>query len=170
MNARFTLLVGDGMRTGPKNAPFRVNHAWLTFCSGLPPMKLLLIEDHVPVANVLTEVFQDSGHQVSVAHTGEEGLRELVDNCPDAVLLDVTLPGMDGVTVLRAIRAHDRQLPVIVLSGNVTPEQIEELSSLGVHDVIHKPDTLSHLTEVLALLSGRVGRGRRAPDDQDEGR
>ena len=133
-------------------------------------MKLLLIEDHVPVADVLTEVFTDIGHQVSVAHTGEEGLRELVDNCPDAVLLDVTLPGMDGVTVLRAIRAHDQQLPVIVLSGNVSPEQIEQLSSLGVHDVIHKPDTLSHLTEVLARLSGPTGRDRRSDDDQAGGR
>lgn len=133
-------------------------------------MRLLLIEDHVPVADVLTEVFEDIGHQVSVAHTGEEGLRELVDNCPDAVFLDVTLPGMDGVTVLRAIRAHDQQLPVIVLSGNVSPEQIEQLSSLGVHDVIHKPDTLSHLTEVLARLSGPTGPEPRSDDDQAGGR
>ena len=120
-------------------------------------MKLLLIEDHVPVADVLTEAFRDIGHEVSVAHTGEEGLRELASSCPDAVLLDVTLPGMDGVTVLRAIRARDRQLPVIILSGNASPEQLEQLRSLGIHDVIHKPDTLSHLTEVLALLGGPVG-------------
>ena len=117
-------------------------------------MKLLLIEDHVPVADVLREAFRDIGHEVSVAHTGEEGLLEIAHNCPDAVVLDVTLPGMDGVTVLRAIRAHDGQLPVIVLSGNVSPEQTEQLWSLGVHDVIQKPDTLSHLTDVLALLSG----------------
>src|SRR5712692_338997 len=105
-------------------------------------MKLLLIEDHVPVADVMTEAFRD---------IGEEGLLELESNCPDAVLLDVTLPGMDGVTVLRAIRERDQRLPVIVLSGNVTPEQIEQLWSLGIHDVIHKPDTLSHLADVLAL-------------------
>jgi DNA-binding response OmpR family regulator len=133
-------------------------------------MKLLLIEDHVPVADVLTEVFKDIGHQVSVAHTGEEGLRELADNCPDAVILDVTLPGMDGVTVLREIRALYQQLPVIVLSGNVSPEQIEQLSSLGVHDVIHKPDTLSHLTEVLARLSRPTGPNARSDDDQAGGR
>jgi DNA-binding response OmpR family regulator len=133
-------------------------------------MKLLLIEDHVPVADVLTEAFRDTGHEVSVAHTGEEGLRELAHNCPDAVVLDVTLPGMDGVTVLRAIRAHDDQLPVIVLSGNVSPEQIEQLRSLGVHDVIHKPDTLSRLTDVLALLSGSPRPDSRSGDRQAEGR
>ena len=133
-------------------------------------MKLLLIEDHVPVADVLTEAFRDIGHQVSVAHTGEEGLRELVHNCPDAVVLDVTLPGMDGVTVLRAIRALDQQLPVIVLSGNVSPEQIEQLWHLGVHDVIHKPDTLSHLTDVLALLSSPTRPDPRSGEDQAEGR
>ena len=132
-------------------------------------MKLLLIEDHVPVADVLTEAFRDIGHEVSVAHTGEEGLRELASNCPDAVLLDVTLPGMDGVTVLRAIRERDQRLPVIVLSGNVTPEQIEQLWNLGIHDVIHKPDTLSHLTDVLALLSGPTVPEARS-DDQAEGR
>ncbi|HMH54117.1 MAG TPA: response regulator [Candidatus Acidoferrum sp.] len=133
-------------------------------------MKLLLIEDHVPVADVLTEAFRDIGHEVSVAHTGEEGLRELDSNCPDAVLLDVTLPGMDGVTVLRAIRARDQHLPVIVLSGNVSPEQIEQLWSLGIHDVIHKPDTLSHLTDVLALLAGSTRSEARSGDDQVEGR
>jgi len=133
-------------------------------------MKLLLIEDHVPVADVLTEAFRDIGHEVSVAHTGEEGLRELDSNCPDAVLLDVTLPGMDGVTVLRAIRARDPHLPVIVLSGNVSPEQIEQLWSLGIHDVIHKPDTLSHLTDVLALLAGPARSEARSGDDQVEGR
>ena len=116
-------------------------------------MRLLLIEDDVPVADILTEALSDIGHQVSVAHTGEEGLRELTHSPPDAVFLDVALPGMDGVTVLRAIRAHDRQLPVIVFSGYVTPEQSEQLRSLGIHDVIQKPDTLSRLTEVLALLS-----------------
>ena len=103
-------------------------------------MKLLLIEDHVPVADVLTAAFRDIGHEVSVAHTGEEGLRELASNCPDAVLLDVTLPGMDGVTVLRAIRERDQRLPVIVLSGNVTPEQIEQLWNLGIHDVIRSEE------------------------------
>jgi DNA-binding response OmpR family regulator len=133
-------------------------------------MKLLLIEDHVPVADVLTEAFRDIGHEVSVAHTGEEGLRELDSNCPDAVLLDVTLPGMDGVTVLRAIRARDQHLPVIVLSGNVSPEQIQQLWSLGIHDVIHKPDTLSHLTDVLALLAGPARSEARSGDDQVEGR
>ena len=104
-----------------------------------------------------------------MAHTGEEGLLELESNCPDAVLLDVTLPGMDGVTVLRAIRERDQRLPVIVLSGNVTPEQIEQLWNLGIHDVIHKPDTLSHLTDVLALLSEPTSPKARS-DDQAEGK
>jgi len=133
-------------------------------------MRLLLIEDHVPVADVLTEAFRDIGHEVSVAHTGEEGLLELTRSCPDAVVLDVTLPGMDGVTVLRAIRAHSQQLPVIVLSGNVSPEQIDQLRSLGIHDVIHKPDTLSHLTEVLAVLAGPADAPARWNEPQGEGR
>jgi DNA-binding response OmpR family regulator len=132
-------------------------------------MKLLLIEDHVPVADVLTEAFRDFGHEVSVAHTGEEGLRELASNCPDAVVLDVTLPGMDGVTVLRAIRERDQRLPGIVLSGNVSPEQTEQLWKLGIQDVIHKPDTLSHLADVLALLAGGSAPGLR-PGDHDEGK
>ena len=127
-------------------------------------MRLLLIEDHVPVADVLTEAFRDIGHEVSVAHTGEEGLRELSRDCPDAVLLDVALPGMDGVTVLRAIRARDRQLPVIILSGNASDEQLDQLRSLGIQDVIHKPDTLAHLTEVLALLGGPAGSEGRTAD------
>jgi DNA-binding NarL/FixJ family response regulator len=61
---------------------------------------------------------------------------------------------MDGVSVLREIRALDRQLPVIVLTGFATDEQIAELERLGVSGVISKPDALTRLTEVLSLLPG----------------
>ena len=117
-------------------------------------MKILLIEDHVPVAEVLRDALRDDGHEVSVAHTGEEGLRELPRQCPNAVFLDLRLPGMDGVAVLRAIRARDPQLPVIVVSGYVTSDEIEQLERLGVHGVIQKSEILTRYTEALDRLSG----------------
>jgi DNA-binding response OmpR family regulator len=117
-------------------------------------MRLLLIEDHVAVADLLRDALREDGHEVSVAYTGEDGLRELARSSPDAVFLDVALPAMDGVAVLREIRARNRQLPVIVLTGFADGEQIEQLESLGVSGVLQKADVLAHFNEVVARLPG----------------
>jgi DNA-binding response OmpR family regulator len=120
-------------------------------------MRLLLIEDHAAVADVLRDALCEEGHEVSVAHSGEEGLREFVRDCPDAVLLDVRLPAMSGVAVLREIRAQDRQLPVLVMSGVLEPQQIEELEMLGVSGVMEKPDILRYFDHALAKLTASPG-------------
>lgn len=116
-------------------------------------MKILLIEDHVPVASVLRDALLEEGHSVVVAHSGEEGLQALAREYPDAVFLDVGLPGMNGVAVLRAIRDRDPDLPVIVLSGHATSADIDQLKGLGVQEVIRKPETLSRFTDALSRLS-----------------
>lgn len=125
-------------------------------------MRLLLIEDQAPVADVMRDALSEDGHEVVIAPSGQEGLRELTRNYPDAVFLDVVLPDMDGVSVLREIRALDRQVPVIVITGFASIDQIEELERLGVSAVIPKPDALRSLAEVLLLVPERP-RGPSAP-------
>src|SRR5437899_11905673 len=94
-------------------------------------MKLLLIEDDVRVAQILAEAFVADGHETTIRHTGEDGLAHLARERPDAVVLDVRLPTMGGVAVLRQIRSTDPGLPVIIMTGLATRGEIAEARQIG---------------------------------------
>jgi DNA-binding NtrC family response regulator len=118
-------------------------------------MKLLLIDDDEHVAQVLAEAFASQGHATAIRYTGEEGLAYLTRERPDAVVLDVRLPRLNGVAVLRQIRATDPTLPVIIMTGLATPGEIAEARRLGVTEIIEKPDILRHFSEALARIASR---------------
>src|SRR6266550_7467035 len=119
------------------------------------PMKLLLIEDDVSMARVLAEALTDDGHETTIRYTGEDGLAYLARERPDAVVLDVRLPAIDGVGVLRQIRATDQGLPVIIMTGLATLGEIAEARRLGVTEIIEKPDVLKNFSEALARVQSR---------------
>ena len=112
-------------------------------------MRVLVIDDEPLVGGVIAEALRLEDHDVVVASSGEEGLRVITENPPDAVFLDIIMPGMDGIEVLRAIREWHLRLPVIILSGWVSPSQLEEARRLGVTDVISKPVPLQNLARAL---------------------
>ena len=112
-------------------------------------MKILLIDDEPLVARVMAEALQDEGNHVVIAANGEEGLRMIEESLPDAVFLDVVMPGMDGIEVLRRIRARSPDLPVIILTGWASERQIAEARRLGVTDIIFKPVALKNLSRAL---------------------
>ena len=118
-------------------------------------MKLLLIEDDEHVAQVLAEAFASDGHETTIRYTGEDGLAYLAGERPDAVVLDVRLPTLNGVAVLRQIRSTDRMLPVIIMTGLATPGEMAEMRRLGVTEIIEKPEVLKHFSEALARVSKR---------------
>jgi two-component system, OmpR family, response regulator MprA len=118
-------------------------------------MKLLLVEDDEAVAQVLAEAFASNGHETTIRHTGEDGLAYLANERPDAVVLDVRLPRLNGVAVLRRIRSTDPALPVIIMTGLATPGEIEEIRRLGVTEIVEKPEILRHFGEALARIASR---------------
>jgi len=118
-------------------------------------MKLLLIDDDEHVAQVLADAFASQGHATAIRYTGEEGLAYLTRERPDAVVLDVRLPRLNGVAVLRQIRATDPALPVIIMTGLATPGEIAEARRLGVTEIIEKPQVLRHFSEALARIASR---------------
>jgi DNA-binding NtrC family response regulator len=118
-------------------------------------MKLLLIEDDVRVAQILAEAFVADGHETTLRHTGEDGLAYLSRERPDAVVLDIRLPTMGGVAVLRQIRSTDPTLPVIIMTGLATPGEIAEARRLGVTEIIEKPEVLKRFSEALARVASR---------------
>ena len=118
-------------------------------------MKLLLIEDDEDVAEVLADAFAADGHETAIAHTGEDGLARLARDRPDAVVLDVRLPVLNGVAVLRQIRSTDPTLPVIIMTGLATRGELAEIRRLGVTEIVEKPEVLKNFGDALARIAHR---------------
>ena len=117
-------------------------------------MRILIVEDSIPVATLLAESVKLQGHEAIVARSGREALSLLDQRLPDAVFLDIVMPEMTGIEVLRRIRQTQPALPVIVITGVASSEQIEEARRLGAMDVMEKPFGLKYLGEALRKLRG----------------
>lgn len=115
-------------------------------------MRILIVEDAVHVAKLLAESVRLQGHEAIVAGSGREGLSLLQQKPPDAVFLDIVMPGMSGIDVLRHIRETHPTLPVIVITGSASLEEIDEVRRLGVTEIIEKPFALKELDEALESL------------------
>ena len=102
--------------------------------------KILLIEDDPVVRTVYQRFLQSHGFTVEVAVDGEEGLAKLATARPDAVLLDVMMPKLNGIAVLQVMRVQEtfRSVPVIVLTNAAIPVFIEQAREAGADHVFDK--------------------------------
>ena len=122
-------------------------------------MRILIIEDEVRVGNLLAESIQLQGHEAILASSGPEGLALIEQRGPDAVFLDLVMPQMSGLEVLRQMQATPPALPVIVITGHASAAQIEEAKRLGAIDCVVKPFVLNRLNQALGkLLKDQEGR------------
>ena len=119
-------------------------------------MRILIVDDEVSVATLLAECVKLEGHEAVVAASGAEGLALLEQKQPDAVFLDMVMPDMGGIEVLRRIREVSQTLPVIVITGRASPEQIDEARRLGITDYMEKPSILNYLDHALRYLKSRT--------------
>ena len=128
-------------------------------------MRLLVIEDDRDVAHFLERGLEESGHTVDVAVEGKNGLFLATTERYDAIIVDRMLPNVDGLTIVRTLRASDSTTPVLILSalGDVD-DRVGGLRA-GADDYVVKPFALS---EVLARLDALVRRVRG--DARDETR
>ncbi len=112
-------------------------------------MHVLIVDDEPQVAEVLARSLTREGHRATVAHSGQEALHLLGRVEPDALFLDVSMPGMNGLDVLSEVRRRRPGLPVVVITGHATPDEVEQVKRLGAVDVIEKPAPLTHYQEAL---------------------
>ena len=103
---------------------------------------ILVVDDEAGVRSSLAGILGDEGYAVTAADSGEAGLAALEARRFDLVLLDVWLPGLDGLEVLRRIRERDSELPVVVISGHGTIETAVKAVRLGAQDFVEKPLSL----------------------------
>ena len=121
-------------------------------------MQILLVEDDPFIARAVTAALESEAHAARWVPTGREALTDIRTSRPDAVLLDLGLPGMDGIDVLRTIRAMPSpacDLPVIIVTAREALESRLEGLDAGADDYILKP---FHMSELLARLRAVVRR------------
>jgi two-component system copper resistance phosphate regulon response regulator CusR len=125
----------------------------------LSPVRILVVEDEQKVANALREGLQGEHYDVIVERTGEGAFFRMTTEQFDAILLDLTLPGRDGIEILKAIRERGMRTPVLVLTARDTvQDRIVGLDS-GADDYLIKPFAFA---ELLARIRALVRRGRVA--------
>jgi len=110
-----------------------------------PRKKVLIIEDDEDVAKILELLVQTLGAEVRVADDGMTGVELASSEQPDLVLVDIHLPGMNGLDVIRALRTTPKLegLPIVVITGNSTVEYVRETARLGANDFLVKANVLA---------------------------
>ena len=108
-------------------------------------MRILVIEDEQTLAGFIEQSLRADGHSVTVCHDGARGEAAALTGDYALVILDLTLPGKDGLVVLRAIRAQLPELPVIVLTARSAVQQKVEGLDRGANDYVTKPFSLEEL-------------------------
>lgn len=106
--------------------------------------KILIVEDEATIVRVLETILTANGYQVLVAETGPQALAMASSHCPDLILLDLGLPGMDGAEVLRRLREWSGT-PVLVVSARDAESEKVKAFDLGADDYITKPFGTSEL-------------------------
>jgi len=107
--------------------------------------KILIIDDEKAIRNTLREILEYESYIVDEASNGEEGLQKIENEEYDAVLCDVKMPKMDGMTVLSKAKEIDEDLPFVMISGHGNVEMAVEATKKGAFDFIVKPPDLNKL-------------------------
>ncbi len=124
-------------------------------------MRVLLVEDYAPLRKAVCQGLREAGFAVDSTGDGNEGLWYAQSNDYDAVVLDLMLPGLDGLSVLQRLRAAGRNAHVLILTAKGTvPDRIKGLN-LGADDYLAKPFALD---ELLARVRALVRRRYEAKD------
>ena len=122
-------------------------------------MRILLIEDDPETSRFIRKGLDEAGHVVDHAGDGREGLLLAFDAEHDAIVVDRMLPGLDGLSIVRSLRAAKRSTPVLVLSAlGEVDDRVEGLRA-GGDDYLVKPFALAELSARLEALARRRGAG-----------
>jgi len=107
--------------------------------------KLLIVDDEVEICEFLKSFFEDRDFKVAVANNGAHALEKVATFQPEVVLLDIQMPGMDGLQTLKKIKEMYPKVKVIMVTAVETQEKIEEAMRLGADNYITKPLSLEYL-------------------------
>jgi len=122
--------------------------------------RILVVDDEQNILRSLEIILGGAGFEVEGVATGEEALARLEARVPEALFLDINLPGLDGLEILRRVRGQHPQLPVVMISGHATIERAVEATRLGAFDFVEKPFPRDRIL-LLARNAAEAGRLKR---------
>ena len=108
-------------------------------------LQLLIIEDEPAILTGLIDLFVYHGYEVEAAQDGRVGLDKALAGAYDLIILDIMLPTLDGFALCNAIRQHNREQPLIILTAKTTEEDIITGLTLGADDYVGKPFSVREL-------------------------
>jgi len=111
--------------------------------------KIMVVDDEVLICDLLEEFLKLQGYQVTTAYDGEDAILKFKTLRPQMVLLDIRMPGMDGIDVLQSIKDMDSRTGVIMLSAFGDVETIQKAMQGGAYKYIQKPVEFGALLEAL---------------------
>lgn len=134
-----------------------------------PSQKILIVDDDAEIRFVLRKVIEHSGHTVQLASDGEQAMLMMAQELPRLVLLDLMMPRMDGLDVLRRMRENDRLQKVSVIAFTALSSQLieKELFDLGVRGFMRKPLRIKDLQQMVDSELGRIAAqsDKKSPQD-----
>lgn len=129
----------------------------------LSPMKVLLVEDEAKIAEFVRKGLEAKGFSVALADTGDDGLAQATRDVFDVILLDIMLPGRDGLSVLKALRENHNSVPVILLTArSEANERVDGLNN-GADDYVTKPFFMDELVARINAVARRSNVLRAGP-------
>ena len=124
------------------------------------PMKILLVDDEQEFVAALAERLELRGYQVEAVNSGEEALQAVEAAPPKAVVLDVKMPGLSGLEVLKSIKAQFPSMPVLLLTGYGSTEDGMKGMRFGAYDYLMKP---LNIEDLIKKIHEAVGAAEEKP-------
>ena len=115
---------------------------------------VLIVEDNDKNMKLARDVLQAKGYQTLEAETGEEGVRLAKERTPDLVLMDIQLPGINGIEAFKQLRADPKtaRIPVVALTASVTPTDRSQITAAGFDAFVGKPINLKEFLDTVKRL------------------
>lgn len=128
---------------------------------------ILIVDDEPDIRELISEILSDEGYQVSTAENGQTALQKVQEFTPDLVLLDIWMPDLDGVSLLKKWNESNSLLfPVVMMSGHGTIETAIEATKMGAKDFIEKPISLAKLLQTIEQTLTSFSQEKQAAGSQ----
>lgn len=128
---------------------------------------VLITEDDEPIRRALVDKFTKEGYEALGAEDGEKGLAMALDQHPMVILLDLLMPRMDGMTMLKRLREDEwgKDVPVIILSNSSSGDDVGEALKYGVYDFLVKTDW--RLEDVVERVKAKIAKKEAAEKEEE---
>lgn len=115
---------------------------------------ILIIDDSTYMRSMIRRILKEEGHEILEAENGLKGIQMISEHSPDCVLLDIIMPGMDGIKILNTMHERDSKMPVIIITADIQESTRKQCLALGASGFINKPpkgeELVSTIKKVLA--------------------